>query len=67
MALKDACHTLSKAFYISEDTVLILPMLKESFTQDSKVKDLFRCAPSGSELSLFLSSFLFGLGLEKSR
>ena len=67
VAHKAACHTLSKAFFfffeINEDMVQILLMLEVFFTQDSKVKDLFCGVPSGSELSLFFSNYLFGLGI----
>ena len=42
-------------------SLLILPMY---FTQDSKVDDLFCGASSGSEPSLFLSSYLFSLRLK---
>ena len=48
-------------FEISEDMVQILLMLKVLFTQNFKVEDLFRGAPSGSEPSLFFSNHLFGL------
>ena len=62
VALKAACHTLSKGFFeINEDIVQILLMFEILFTQDSKVEDLFCGGPSGSEPSLFFSDFLFGL------
>ena len=59
VAHKAACHTLS--FGISEDMVQILLMLEVLFTQDSKVKDLFCGASSGSEPSLFFSNYFFSL------
>ena len=49
-------------FEISEDMVQILLMLEVLFTQDSKVGDLFCCASSGSEASLFFSDYFFSLG-----
>ena len=64
MAHKAACHTLLKAFFeISEDMVQILLMMEVLFTQDSKVEDLYCGASSGSEPSLFFSSYLFSFGL----
>ena len=39
-------------------------MLEILFTQDSEVEDLFCDAPSGFELSLLVSNYLFGLDLE---
>ena len=39
-------------------------MLEVLFTQDSKVKDPFCCASSGSEPSLFFSNFFFSLGFQ---
>ena len=51
-------------FEISEDTVQILLMLGELFTQDSEAEDLFRGASSGSELGLFFSNYRFGLGFK---
>ena len=56
-----ACHTLSKAFKISETIVQILLMLEILFIQDFKVEDLFCDAPSGSEPSLFFSNYIIGL------
>ena len=44
--------------------VQILLMLDVRFTQDSKVKDLFSGATSGSEPSLFLSNCFFSLGFK---
>ena len=54
---KAAYHTLSK------DMVLILLIVEVLFTQDSKVEDLFCGASSGSEPSLFISSYLLSLQL----
>ena len=42
--------------------VQTLLMLEVLFTQDSKVKDLFCGASSGSEPSLFFSNYFFCLG-----
>ena len=39
-------------------------MLEVLFTQDSKVKDLFCGASSGSEPSLFFSNYFFMVGFE---
>ena len=44
--------------------VQILLMLEILFTYDSKVKDLFCGAPSGTEPSLFFSNHLFSLGFK---
>ena len=44
-----------------ENMVQILLMLEVLFTQDSKVKDLFFCAFSGSEPSLFFTNYFFSL------
>ena len=49
---------------INNDMVQLLLMLEVLFTQDSEVEDLFRGASSGSESSLFFSSYLFGLGFK---
>ena len=46
---------------INEDMVQILLMLEVLFTQDSKVKDLFCGASSGSDPSLFFSNYFFSL------
>ena len=43
--------------------VQILLMLEVLFTQDSKVRDLFRGASSGSEPTLFFSNYIFSFGL----
>ena len=39
-------------------------MLEVLFTHDSKVKDLFCGASSGSETSLFFSNYFFNLGFK---
>ena len=57
-------HSVKGFREISENMVQILLMLRVLFTQDSKVEDLFCGASSGSESSLFFSSYLFGLGLK---
>ena len=44
--------------------VQILLMLEVLFTQDSKVEDLFCCASSGSEPSLFISIYFVSLGFK---
>ena len=44
--------------------VQILLMLEVLFTQDSKVENLFCCASSGSEPSLFFSNYFFSLGFK---
>ena len=55
-----ARHTLSKAcFETSECMVQIQLTVEVLFTQDS---DLFYAAHSSLKLSLFFSSYLFGLG-----
>ena len=65
VAHKAACHTLSKAFFeINKDMVHILLVLEVLFTQDSEVEDLFCGASSGSEPSLFFSSYFFSLGFK---
>ena len=51
-------------FEINEDMVQILLMLELLFTQDSKVKDLFCGASSGSEPSPFFSNYFFSLGFK---
>ena len=61
---KAACRTVSRPFEINEDMVQILLMLELLVTQDSKVKDLFCGAPSGSAPSLFFSSYLIRLGFK---
>ena len=65
VAHEAACHTLSKAcFEINKDMVQIMLMLEVLFTQDFKVEDLFCGASSGSEPSLFFSSYFFSLGFK---
>ena len=49
---------------ISEDTVPMLLMFQTLFTRDSKVKDLFCGASSGSEPSMFFSNYFFSLGFK---
>ena len=44
--------------------VQILLMLEVVFTKDSKVEDLFFGTSSGSEPSLFFSSYFFSLGFK---
>ena len=39
-------------------------MLGVLYTQDSKVEDMFYGAPYDSELYLFFSSYLFGMGFK---
>ena len=48
-------YSVKGFFEINEDRVQILLMFEVLFTQDSKVEDLFCCASSGSEPSLFFS------------
>ena len=63
-----ACHTLSKAFFeTNEDMVQILLMLEILFTQDSKVENLFCGASSSSVPIQFFSNFFFSLGLKPSQ
>ena len=57
-------YSIKGFFEINEDTVQILLMLEELLTQDSKVKDLFCGASSGSEPSLFFSNYFFSLGFQ---
>ena len=64
VAHKAACHNFQRLFKISEDMVQILLMLEILYIQDFKVEDLFCCALSGSEPSLFFSNYLFGLGFK---
>ena len=52
-------YSVKGLFDINEDMVQILLMLEVLFTQDSKVKDLFCGASSGSEPSLFFSNYFF--------
>ena len=59
---KAACFTLAKVlFEINEDMVEILLMLAVLFTQDTKIEDLLCCASSGSDPSLFFSSYFLSL------
>ena len=55
-------YSVKGFFEINEDMVKIQLLLEVLFTQDSKVKDLFNGAPSGTEPSMFFSNYLFGLG-----
>ena len=65
VAHKAASHTLSKGFFeINEYMVRILLMSEVLFTQDSKLKDLFCGASSGSEPRLFFGNYFFSLGLK---
>ena len=57
-------YSVKGFFEMNEDMVQILLMLKVLFTQDSEVEDLFCCASSGSEPSLFFSNYFFSLGFK---
>ena len=57
-------YSVKGFFEINEDMAQILLMLEVLFTQDSKVKDLFWGASSGSEPSLFFINYLFSLGFK---
>ena len=57
-------YSVKDFFGINEDMVQILLMLEVLFTQDSKVEDLFCCASSGFEPSLFFSNYFFSLGFK---
>ena len=57
-------YSVKGFFEISEYMVQILLMLEVLFTQDSKVKDLFGGASSGSEPNLFFSNYFFSLGVK---
>ena len=57
-------YSVKVFFEINEDMVQILLMLEVLFTQNSKVKDLFCAASSGSEPSLFFSNNFFSLGFK---
>ena len=60
-----ACqHPVKCLLEVYEDMVQVLLVLQISLTQDLKVKDLFRDAPSCSEPSLFLCEDLFCLALK---
>ena len=54
-------YSVRGVFEINEDMVQILLMLEVLFPQDSKVEDLFCCASSGPEPSLFFSCYFFSL------
>ena len=57
-------YSVKGFFEINEGMVQILLMLEVLFTYDSKAADLFCGASSGSELSLFFSSYFFSLGFK---
>ena len=57
-------YSVKGFFEINEDMVQILLMLEVLFTQDSKVKNLFCGASSGSESSLFFNNYFFSLGFK---
>ena len=57
-------YSVKGFFEINEDMVQILLMLEVLFTQDSKVEYLFCGASSGSEPSLFFSSYFLSLGFK---
>ena len=57
-------YSVKGLFEINEDMVQILLMLEVLSTQDSKVKDLFCGASSGSEPNLFFSNYFFSLGFK---
>ena len=57
-------YSVKGFFEINEDMVQILLMLEVLFTHDSKVEDLFCGASSGSEPSLFFSSYFFSFGFQ---
>ena len=57
-------YPIKCSFEIYEDIAQILLMLKVLFTKDSEVADLFYCASSGSEPSLFFGDYLFNLEFE---
>ena len=52
-------YSVKGLFEINEDMVQILMMFEVLLTQDTKVEDLFCGASSGSEPSIFFSSYLF--------
>ena len=54
-------YAIKGFFEINEDMVQILLMFEVLFTRDSKVEDLFCCASSGLEPSLFFSNNFFNL------
>ena len=57
-------YSVKGFFENNEDMVQSLLMLEVLFTHDSKVEDLFCCASSGSEPSLFFSNYFFSLGFK---
>ena len=57
-------YSVKGFFEIDEDMVQILLVLEVRFRQDSKVEDLFCCASSGCEPSLFFSNYFFSLGFQ---
>ena len=57
-------YSVKGLFEINEDKVQILLMLEVLFRRDSKAEDLFCGASSGSEPSLFFSSYFFSLRFE---
>ena len=57
-------YSVKDYFEINEEMVQILLMLEVLFTQDSRVKDLFCGASSGSEPSLFFINYFFSLGFK---
>ena len=57
-------YTVKGFFEISEDMVQILLMLEVLFTQDSNVEDLFCCASSSFEPSMFFSNYFLSLGFK---
>ena len=54
-------YSVKGFFKINEDMIQILLMMDVLFKQDSKVKDLFCGASSGSQPSLFFSNYFFSL------
>ena len=57
-------YSVKRFFEIIEDMVHILLMLEVLFRQDFKLEELICGASSGSEPSLFFSSYLFNLGVK---
>ena len=57
-------YSVKGIFEINKGMVQILLMLEVLFTQDSKVKNLFCGASSGSEPSLFFRNYFFSLGFK---
>ena len=60
-------YSVKGCFEISEDMVQSLLTLEVLSTQDSKVKDVFCGASSGSEPSLFFSNYFFSLGFKPTK